>query len=158
MLKEAKQNKYYIDGLFIKLTGHYPYDQPSDFCYEQRVFLVYLFAMLPSVENINTSLVFSGRLQEIQEKDFTKEIPIDNALRAIAFSKRISAEEYQKISAKELQRAAIIKLYREHSLEIPDDIKVLYNIKTEAPKHEKRQVPPSYDREKIKKMLGIKNG
>jgi len=157
--KEARLHKYYMDGLFIKITGQYPYDQPGNFCPEQRMFIVYLFATLPSIESLNLSLVFSGRLQEIEEHDYIKEIPVDNSFRAIAIGMKKNETEYRAEMAEDMRREAIIKLYKEFNYKIPDNIRARYRLKKEEEKPEtpKREpIKQGYDREKIRKMLSMK--
>lgn len=155
MLKEAQKPKYFMDGLFSKITGQYPYDNPANYCDIQRSFLVYLFASIPAIEDLKLSVLFRHKLDEIEEKDFVSEIKTDNTFRALAASNKQSESDYKRKMAEDLKIEAIIKLYKEYDMKIPDEIKLKYKLK-KPKKQEPVRLSPGYDPKKIEQMLGLK--
>jgi len=76
-LEEANKNKYFIDGFLIKHCDIYPSNfNKEDLFYEQKVFLVYLLGLTPSMEEWSFNMDFinkKDKIDRIESIELSKE-------------------------------------------------------------------------------------
>jgi len=114
-LSEAEDSKYFIDGFMIKHFGIYPIEFEKDNLFEeQKIFLIYLIGVIPTIENWSIQVDYKQKLQEIHN---IKEIRLEKTDIDLAIlqgrdieeikRERLQTEKEQKI--KELNKKFGIK-------------------------------------------------
>lgn len=107
---EAKKDRYFIDGFLIRHFNVYPenFDKENLFA-EQKIFLIYLMGVIPSLENWMLHVDYLIKMGEIQNLDTIELSPESTDLsrlrgQSITEIKRQNLIEEKKRRIKELNK------------------------------------------------------
>lgn len=128
MVKEAKEDRYLVDGFWLRNFNQFPAGvEPENMLPVQREFIMYLCAAVPPVEGLRRWMDYSEEIREAENKDWAAEVDITSneaILRVAADAKRVPQEQYladwRNERAAELKKKAI------------DEIKESYGLKSEV--------------------------
>lgn len=98
MLKEARKERYLIDGFTLKNFHRYPSGvDPNNLLYEQQIFFMYLTALSPSLDEVRSQVSYLDEKEELDNSVF--EDFFDTKLQILeleARTKGISIEEHKE--------------------------------------------------------------
>jgi hypothetical protein len=146
-LEEADQNKYFIDGFLIKHFDIWPIGiDKNNLFHEQKIFIVYLMGVTPSMSDWTTHVSYQKELNEAKN---LKKVKIDQADIDVAKLQGRDIEEIKRERLKAEIKKRITEINNKYGIvqeeKIPDNVK-----KIQDPT-EKIQDPT--EREKLWDML-----
>lgn len=124
MLNEVQEDKYFVDGVFLREFKIFPNGcKPDELHPIQREFIVYLSAYSPSLDAIKQWIFFEIEKEKLDKIDFITKIDVKNdVLEIIAKHRGITINELKKQKAEVLKENAVNKLREEFGLaESKDD-------------------------------------
>jgi len=126
-MKEALKHKYFVDGFMIKHFGIFPSTIDKNNLHEiQKVFLVYLCGIIPSVEGWSIDVSYQREKAEIMETSIS-EIKLEEAEIDLA---KLHGKDINKLKKEKLKNLKQNKL---------DELDRKYKIKDENEEEKERQ-------------------
>lgn len=110
-MSEANENKYFIDGFFIKHFDIWPVGvDKNNLFYEQKVFIAYLCGSIPSPEDWSLNVEYFSKKEKIEELT-VEDIEITSADIDIARvqGKDIEELKQERLSGEKIKRLSELK-------------------------------------------------
>lgn len=123
MLREARKEKYLIDGFNLRNFHRFPSSiDPSNLLYEQQVFFMYLAALAPSVDEVRLQIAYLDEKEEIKKLKFEDFFDTkDTILKMEADRKGISLEDHKAKLLEPAVKRAYEELDEKYGFSVEDD-------------------------------------
>lgn len=134
-MEEANNNKYFLDGFFIKHLGIWPLGcDKNNLFYEQKIFIMYLMGAIPDYENWELNVDYMNKLEKIKKMD---NIELDKTEIDIAKmqGKNIKLLKKEKLTSEKKKKIKELNEY----FKVKDKEEEKEEIKFDAPKQKNSQ-------------------
>jgi hypothetical protein len=120
-LKEARDNKYFIDGFMIKHFGVFPIGiDKNNFFEEQKMFLICLMGFIPNIDDWAIQMDYKSQEMEIEEMTI-ENVKLSNTDKDVAKLQKLNIEDIKKDRLKTLKKQKKYALNKKFGIEEEDN-------------------------------------
>lgn len=114
-MREAHKKEYFVDGFLIKHFGIWPFEiDKNNLFNEQKIFLVYLMAAIPSFDDWTIQINYQKELDNV---DNLKEVKIDQSDLDVAKLQGRNIEEIKKERLSQEKQRRIVEINKKYGVE-----------------------------------------